>query len=224
MQLRGYLNGHSEDAGKQLRGFSDLWISSGIHPDGVEEPKSRILPEFAREHIRCSTDNPVSIYITPDGAVKFQAFHFFRQDQKSSILDRQAQKGLDAYYGIYLFLLFLASGDLRFHLAKCLRKECAAPYFFRERLHSVYKNGAVCPHHRKQAASRRAREDERKSLLQLAAKYWPQWAPVKHPNRSLWIAEKMNERRKGMERRITQKWVSRNIDVWTGQVKCNAKG
>lgn len=207
--LLNALNERVDETGKHLRGFADLWISSGTRSNGVEEPKSRILPEFARENIAClSTDNPISIHVMPDGALE-GLFHF-TPGLKSAVLDQQAQKGYDARYGIYMFLLFLDSGDLRFRLAKCQREGCAAPYFFRDRLHPIYKNGAVCPHHRKQAASLRARKDERDDLLELAAQFWPDWTESQHPNRSLWVAGEVNARRVGTERRISQKWVSRN--------------
>jgi hypothetical protein len=143
-------------------------------------------------------------------------FHF-APGLQSAILDTQALRECDERFGTYLFLLFLDCGDLRFRLAKCQREGCVAPYFLRERLHPIYKNGAVCPHHRKQAASLRAREKDRDDLLELAAKFWPRWTPAKHPNRSLWIAERVNAQRTGIETRITQKWVSRNA------VQINAK-
>lgn len=206
--LLDYLNGTGDDTGRQLRVLAERWIQSGIHSDGVEEPKSRTLPEFLREAIRYSVDNPLILHILPDGALQGQ--FSFRPGLKSAVLDDRARRECDERYGAYLFLLFLNDGDLRFRLAKCLRKECAAPYFFRERLHPIYKNGAACPHHRKQAASRRAREDERDDLLKLAAKFWPRWTPAKHPNRSLWTAGQVNAHLSGIEKRITQKWISRN--------------
>jgi hypothetical protein len=206
--LLDYLNGTGDDTGRQLRVLAERWIQSGIHSDGVEEPKSRKLPEFLREAIRCSVNDPLTVHIMPDGAL--QGHFSFRLGLESAVLDDRARRECDERKGTYLFLLFLDGDNLRFRLAKCLRKGCAAPYFFRERLRPIYKNGAVCPHHRKQVGSLRAREDERDDLLKLAAKFWPRWTPTKQPNRSLWTAGQVNAQRTGIEKHITQKWISRN--------------
>jgi hypothetical protein len=201
------LNESDGNGGRQLRMLVDLWVESG-HSNGVEEPMRRILPEFARESIRNLAGTPLSIHIMRNGTV--QCLFSFALGLRSPIVDSQALIDLEDRYGIYLFLLFLDSGDLRFRLAKCRHDGCIAPYFRRKRLRSIYKNGAVCPHHRPQAAGNRAREVERGELLELAVRFWPTWTPASHPNRALWIAGQVNALRIGTEMRITQKWVSRN--------------
>jgi hypothetical protein len=201
------LNESAENTGKTVRGYTALWIDSGILPNGVEEPKSRILPEFARESIRNLTGTPLSIHIRPDGAVR-GLFSF--APQLPNPIGPQELIDLDDRYGVYSFLLFLDCGDLRFRLARCQHDGCAAPYFWRKRVRLTYKRGALCPHHMRQAAGNRARKVERNKLLGLAAKFWPQWTPAKHPSRALWISGQVNARRIGAEVCITQKWVSRN--------------
>jgi hypothetical protein len=200
-----------------VRGFTDSWIASGILANGDEKPKSRILSESVLASLRSLTDTPLAIAIMPNGAVQGQ--FTFAPRHRPNLMDRQALKKSDYRYGIYLFLSFLDGGDLRFRLAKCQHHGCGAPYFWRKRLRETYKREARCPHHLRQAAGNRTRESEREGLLGLAAEFWPQWTEREHPNRALWIAEQMNEKRKATERRITQKWVSRNIDVRTGKVK-----
>jgi hypothetical protein len=60
---------------------------------------------------------------------------------------------------------------------------------------------------------------ERKALLEAATEVWPLWQERNHPNRSLWVADRVNAQTKKMklngraipvERKITQKWVTRN--------------
>jgi hypothetical protein len=101
-------------------------------------------------------------------------------------------------------------GGRKYHLSRCGIPHCQKPYFYRQHLQSLYKRGSGCPEHRAQAITLRARFAEREELLALAVQFWPEWTERKHPNRALWVAQQVSEGRKGAERRITQKWVSRN--------------
>lgn len=207
-----------------VRRHMDEWISSGYKSD-IEMPRDRTVGRdlLAELNFLDREDRPFSVTVLPDGVVagRFSQRHMLLPPE--SLDEPTAHKILEAEQAAYTMLLFLDYGGLKHHIAKCTHPDCAEPYFIRARLHAYYKRPALCPHHRKQAAGTRARKDEHDELLALAAKFWPQWTERKHPNRALWIAERVNERRKGTQRHITQKWVSRNIDCRTGKIKASKK-
>ncbi len=99
----------------------------------------------------------------------------------------------------------------------CQRPSCQR-YYVKKRETKVYcskrcGNGANAT--RSNAALAKA---ERKALRKVAAKFWSQWTERKHPNRSFWIADRVNgshlriRTKNGWKpvRSITGKWVSRN--------------
>jgi hypothetical protein len=205
-----------------VRRHVDEWIASGCR-DGVEKPYQRILgrellAELDRE------DRPFSVTVSQNGSVvgRFSQRHTLLPPESIGV--PMADKILDAETAAFIMLLFLNHGDLKHRIAKCTHPGCIQPYFIRKRLRRCYQRAALCPHHLRQAAGTRARKGEREELRALAVKFWPQWTERKHPNHAFWIAKKMNAKRKGTERRITQKWVSRNIDIRTGKLKEDAKG
>lgn len=106
-------------------------------------------------------------------------------------------------------------------LHKCAR--CGRFFVGLRATHTRYCSLACARSGSARDSQRRIAGQEKDELLGLAVKFWPQWTERKHPNRALWIAMQMNAKRKGTERRITQKWVSRNIDIKTGKAKENAK-
>ncbi|MHB1953180.1 MAG: hypothetical protein ACYCOU_05480 [Sulfobacillus sp.] len=97
-------------------------------------------------------------------------------------------------------------------------------YFIRKRANHKSYCGRRCGSLASaEASTRKKLNEDRAKLLGLAVKFWPQWTERKHPIRALWIAEKVNAKR-GTERHITQKWISRNIDIRTGKVKGATNG
>lgn len=99
----------------------------------------------------------------------------------------------------------------------CLRPGCQR-YYIKKRKTKVYCSrscGNTASASRSNAALAKA---EREALRKSAAKFWPQWTPRKHPNRSFWIAGRINGSHVRMRtktgwtpvRVITGKWVSRN--------------
>jgi hypothetical protein len=232
MQIEGTFSPDSFLAGlnaviadSMVRRHADEWISSGYR-DGIETPLSRTLGRdlLAELDFLDREDRPFSVTVSPDGSVagRFSPRHMLLPPESIGV--PMAHKICDAETAAYIMLLFLNHDDLKFRIAKCTHPGCIQPYFIRRRLRRCYQRAALCPHHLRQAAGNRAREDEREELLALAVKFWPQWTERKHPNRAFWIAQQMNAKRKATERRITQKWVSRNLYIPTGKVKEDAKG
>lgn len=211
--------------GSILRRHVDEWISSGCK-DGTEDPKRRRLGHnlVAELDFLNREDRPFEVIPSADGSIlgRFSRRNMLLPPESIGVPEAHRQQ--DAENAAFSMLLFLDHGDLRHRIAKCTRPGCTAPYFIRARLRESYSRPARCSHHRLQAASDRARKGEREKLLGLAVQFWPQWTNRQHPNRALWIANQINAKRKGTERRITQKWVSRNINVATGIIKRDAKG
>jgi hypothetical protein len=115
---------------------------------------------------------------------------------------------------------FLLDSPYSYHLACCYG--CKGYFAYERKPRRKISRGVFCKNCKASASlvrTQASRQDERKNLLALAVESWPQWTSRKHPSRALWIAMRVNEKRKGTERRITQKWVSRNLDIRTGKVK-----
>jgi hypothetical protein len=115
-------------------------------------------------------------------------------------------------------LALLMLNPLRDNLrGPCQRPGCQR-YYIKKRKTKVYCSkscGNVANATRSNAALGKI---ERQALLKLAAKFWPQWTPRKHPNRSFWIAGRVNGSHARMRtkngwkpvRVITRKWATRN--------------
>jgi hypothetical protein len=113
-----------------------------------------------------------------------------------------------------LLMLNPLRGRLR---GPCRRPGCER-YYIKKRETKVYCSkicGNAASATRSNAALDKAK---REALLKSAAKFWPQWTPRKHPNRSFWIASRVNGSHVRMRtktgwtpvRDITGKWISRN--------------
>ncbi len=118
-----------------------------------------------------------------------------------------------------------AIGDFALLMLNPLRDNLRGPcprcqrYYIKRRETKVYcskRCGNAASASRSNAALDKAK---REALLKSAAKFWPQWTERKHPNRSFWIADRVNgshvrmRTKKGwkpVRRVITGKWVSRN--------------
>jgi len=100
----------------------------------------------------------------------------------------------------------------------CPRFGCKR-YYIKKRETKVYCSrscGNAASASRSNAALDKAK---REALLKSAAKFWPQWTERKHPNRSFWVANRVNGSHvrmrtkrgwKPVRRVITAKFVSRN--------------
>jgi hypothetical protein len=113
----------------------------------------------------------------------------------------------------YLFLELLRSPEAS-RLSRC---DTCGKYFVRARrpkLYAVIYHGSFCPRHKGKGGYARVKaiRDSRKNLLiELAAEYWPQWKQThRHGNRSLWIANRVNQRLPRGVDAISGKWVTQN--------------
>jgi hypothetical protein len=199
--------------GAILRENIDGWIESGYDDANIETPLRRYLPHNLRKKLESFVQqNPLQVRVQDWGEV----VGFWPQT-------RTASANFAAYEALRLTVTLLGS-DLKYAIAKCLKCET---YFERAKLQEVFKRGAYCPRHSKGAGTDKERKDEREQLLRCAMRFWSQWTPAKHPNQALWIAGKVNGTRRGAERHISQKWVSRNriaIQERMRKEGLNAKG
>lgn len=221
---------------KTMKLLVDQWIASGKNAGGADCPLDRNVnwtsPAFPvpLETAFCAlitlqSEGPRE-EMQPDGKRRLVRYlpHFDNtlhegRESWSDALNEHGQR-----LAMFSFAQLLDS-SYSYHIARC--DGCKGYFAYERKPRRTIKRGIFCKDCKPRASlvrTKASRETERGKLLDLAAKFWPQWTERKHPNRALWIAEKINAQRKGTERRITQKWVSRNIDIRTGKVKENAKG
>ncbi len=193
-----------------LRDRVDEWIKSG-YDDGIERPYTRRLSLSLRWEIaELYRANPISVEVLEWGEIVYES-------RRTLTWSAKKDHGFAAYEATRLMAGLLGSG-LRYAICKCRKPDCDT-YFIRSRREEFLKRGSYCAKHSKGAGTAKERDDDRSALLELAVKIYSQWTPDEHPNRALWIANKVNELRNGTERRITQKWVTRNINMTDGTVK-----
>jgi hypothetical protein len=214
----------------------DQWIISGKRHDGADSPLERnanwtgqgfpqSLETSYRRLIVNSGISPIPV-MRKDGKRRLKRtlpnLDAFAQDVTRSECEvfREHGKRLAMFY-----FAELLDSPYSFHIARC--DGCKGYFAYERKPRRTISRGTFCKDCKGAASRVRTqayRKGERKDLLALVVKFWPQWTERKHPNRALWIAQQVNAQRKGTERRITQKWVNRNIDIRTGKVKEDAKG
>jgi hypothetical protein len=222
-----------------MRTLVDCWILSGKNTSGTDRPLDRKVnwtsPAFPvpLERAFCALitwpgEGPIE-EMQPDG--KRRLVHYFpRLDNAISTMHgvglgwsyalREHGKRLAMFY-----FAELLDSPYSYHIARC--DGCKGYFAYERKPRRSISRGTFCkscPSSASKLRTQAYRDGEREELRALAVKFWPQWTERKHPNRAFWIAQQMNAKRKATERRITQKWVSRNIDIRTGKVKEDAKG
>jgi len=179
----------------QLRGYIDQWIQTGYDEFPMETPWRRHLTgDLFNELNAYCLQNPLQVRVNAWGSES--AWPIVRGNDQ-----------VFAWHEAHRLMIRVLGSDLRYAIAKCHKCET---YFERTKLREVFKRGPYCPKHSKGAGTYIERDLEKKNLLELAAKFWSQWKSEKHLNRSLWVANKVNETRLVTQKRMTQKWVTRN--------------
>jgi hypothetical protein len=182
------------EVARLLRRHLDGWIQSGYSSITGESPLSRTLPKILQNDLKkfCIANPPLVNILEwgdlvgswpsgPAALADFAAFEGFR------------------------LMLTVLSSDFKFRIAKCLK---CGRYFARTKLQECFKRGSYCAKHSKGAGTDAQRKLEHYALVSSAATFSERWTPRKHPNQAFWIVQKVNESRKGTERRITKNWLS----------------
>ncbi len=176
----------------------DQWIQSGYAADGRETPWERHLSDDLLEKLKSfHTQNPLQVRVQEWGEIV-------------GALPAEPSAGGDfAAHEAMRLMVTLLDSEFKYTIAKCLKCGCET-YFERSKLQECFKRGAYCAKHSKGAGTDIQRKNDKAALIRLAVKFWSQWTPDAHPNRARWVADKINEARRGTERRASQKWVTRN--------------
>lgn len=190
-----------------LRMLVDQWIDSG-KSGGTERPWGRSAPVEPLNAL--VTRHPMFLEyrhpIAKPNDLRFSMFPLILQLGEDLIMAAQDVAG-------YLFIELLRSPESS-RLSRC---DSCGKYFVRARkpkLYTVINRGSFCQKHLGQGGYARvkASRDNRKNLLiELAVEYWPQWKPThRHGNRSLWIANRVNQRLPRGVDAISGKWITQN--------------
>jgi hypothetical protein len=204
----------------ELRGLVDEWLASGRHPDGVEEPKARILNSagsafHAMELWAFSHSSRVIPF--PSGellvTVGWPELRMNGQDDPKADAIDEARR---------IFVL-LMDASVKFALFKCGEPSCGC-YYILERPRGTYKRGTYCPQHRRRVSALRGtkekRDRERNAALEIAADAHWNWPSLtertraKHKTKKAYIASKLTNAG------FTAKWVTRNLT----EIENRAKG
>lgn len=187
-----------------LRLVVNKWIDSGKR-DGKEWPNRRIPP---RDVLLEYTERNPAVWdiLAPDGELRLQIVpgsFFEKSDQKRAAYDA----------AVALFIQLLDSPK-RARLFSC---DGCRTYFLRQRMPKKDKpieRGSYCENCKREGKDRiRRTEDSRgertKQMIGLAADVWPQWKQDRrHGERTEWVAQQVNKRRKSNRDRIAKNWVT----------------
>lgn len=204
--------------GPTLGRLVDTWINSGIRKKEKDErPMTRTLPDETRRML-ARYAGKVLVWVLPYGAVE-HTYQF-----SPHLVSRTGPDGkrlmLDEMRCYYEFFRFLAAGEKKWNIAKCAFTKCANPYYYRKRLlPRPYAHRTGCSAHRSAVAMENQRASDDENLLPLALKYWPQWTPRKHANRSAWVAMMVNSARPPGVRSISGSSITR----WQNEIRAIAE-
>jgi len=190
-----------------LQQLIDRWIASGREraEDGTlwQQPTLfQVLTEYL-------SDNPAKVILGMDGRLEMELPQPKLYPKREAV--RQAQE--EAAFTVVRFL----NSPTKYKISRC---DHCKDYFMKKRVPrsgTVNKRGAFCSNPKcrtrgsvnRTNASRDVRMDK---LVSTAAMFWPHFKATKlRPNRSKWVADKVNQAlRLKEEKRKTGNWVTRH--------------
>jgi hypothetical protein len=199
-----------------LRDLVNAWLKSGVRAGGVEIPKDRNIS--AKKPFDSLQQwvfrNPPLAVLTNSGEMKMQV--------RPANLKAWAGMVNAAFDEARTLFLLLMTSQAKYALFKCSHPGCGV-YYILEKPRGQYKQGAMCPEHRRQQGTRTQRKRDHAEALQVAREALAMWPKLsastrsKHKDEKHFIASKL--KRFG----VGAKWVSRNLtEITNGEVSTNA--
>lgn len=204
----------------ELRKLIDAWLESGRSADGVETPRDR--------KVTATASDLESFYLDPSGHTIFDMVRGWLMDDpplfilaESGEVEmqlRRTSRRSSSYGGPIatavdeartLFLLLMAS-RAKYALFKCNHPGCGI-YYILEKPRGQYKQGTVCPEHRRQQGTQRRRKLDHAKALQIAAEALAAWPSLSGSTHSKHRSAKDYAASKLQRFGVGSKWVTRNL-------------
>jgi hypothetical protein len=215
----------------ELQTLVNAWIDSGRAADGVETPRDRNVerkpwllfnkhfdeplnqayndtffggeqPTVFDQVDLWLVDNPPSVTLTNTGELEIS----LRQSRKGGRVSLIAAALREARI---LFFLLMTS-EAKYAIFRCRHPDCGT-YYMLEKPRGLYKQGTVCPQHRRQQGTIRKRKQDHAQAIQIAAEALLCWPKLSRSTRANYKREKNYIASKLTRFGIGAKWVTRNL-------------